>query len=158
MGGIAKLKENIQKYKDLKSKTDSGVKSLIFETIDGVKLLVVEVSANLNIKTIIDEAKKENPKVAIMLITNDNGKVNITCGVNGIAKLKANEWIKSICAILGGGGGGRDDFATAGGKNADKIKDAIKVARDFALEKIQSNLTFQGESAMQSDSLKKGEK
>ena len=87
-----------------------------------------------------------------MLITNDNGKVNITCGVNGIAKLKANEWIKSICAILGGGGGGRDDFATAGGKNADKIKDAIKVARDFALEKIQSNLTFQGESAMQSDS------
>lgn len=158
MGGIAKLKENIQKYKDLKSKTDSGVKSLIFETIDGVKLLVVEVSANLNIKTIIDEAKKENPKVAIMLITNENGKVNITCGVNGIAKLKANEWIKSICAILGGGGGGRDDFATAGGKNADKIKDAIKVARDFALEKIQSNLTFQGESAMQSDSLKKGEK
>ena len=136
MSGIAKLKENIQKYKDAKSKTDSSVKSLNFEMIDEVKLMIVEVSANLNIKAIIDEAKKENPKVAIMLIANDNGKISISCGVNGVANLSAKEWIKGVCAILGGGGGGRDDFATAGGKNPHKIKDALQVAREFALDKI----------------------
>ena len=138
MGGIAKLKENIQKYKDAKSKTDSSVKSLNFEMIDEVKLMIVEVAANLNIKAIIDEAKKENPKVAIMLIANDNGKISISCGVNGVANLSAKEWIKGVCAILGGGGGGRDDFATAGGKNPHKIKDALQIARDFALTKIHS--------------------
>ncbi|MGX3010095.1 alanine--tRNA ligase [Helicobacter sp. 23-1044] len=138
MGGIAKLKENIQKYKDAKSKTDSSVKSLNFEMIDEVKLMIVEVAANLNIKAIIDEAKKENPKVAIMLIANDNGKISISCGVNGVANLSAKEWIKGVCAILGGGGGGRDDFATAGGKNPHKIKEALQIARDFALDKIRS--------------------
>ena len=139
MAGIAKLKDNIQKYKDLKTKTDSGVKSLNFEMIDDVKLMIVEVAANLNIKTIIDEAKKENPKVAIMLIANDNGKLSVSCGVNGVANLKANEWIKSICEILGGGGGGRADFATAGGKYPHKIKDALQVAREFALAKIHDS-------------------
>ena len=139
MSGIAKLKDNIQKYKDVKNKTDSSVKSLNFEMIDEVKLMIVEVAANLNIKAIIDEAKKENPKVAIMLIANDNGKISISCGVNGVANLSAKEWIKGVCAILGGGGGGRDDFATAGGKNPHKIKDALQIARDFALTKIQSD-------------------
>ena len=139
MAGIAKLKDNIQKYKDLKTKTDSGVKSLNFEMIDSVKLMIVEVAANLNIKTIIDEAKKENPKVAIMLIANDNGKLSVSCGVNGVANLKANEWIKSICEILGGGGGGRADFATAGGKYPHKIKDALQIAREFALTKIHDS-------------------
>lgn len=139
MAGIAKLKDNIQKYKDLKTKTDSGVKSLNFEMIDDVKLMIVEVAANLNIKTIIDEAKKENPKVAIMLIANDNGKLSVSCGVNGVENLKANEWIKSICALLGGGGGGRADFATAGGKYPHKIKDALQVAREFALAKIHDS-------------------
>ncbi|MGX2983135.1 alanine--tRNA ligase [Helicobacter sp. 23-1045] len=139
MSGIAKLKENIQKYKDAKSKTDSSVKSLNFEMIDEVKLMIVEVAANLNIKAIIDEAKKENPKVAIMLIANDNGKISISCGVNGVANLSAKEWIKGVCEVLGGGGGGRDDFATAGGKNPHKIKEALQIARDFALEKIQSD-------------------
>ena len=107
--------------------------------IDDVKLMIVEVAANLNIKTIIDEAKKENPKVAIMLIANDNGKLSVSCGVNGVANLKANEWIKSICEILGGGGGGRADFATAGGKYPHKIKDALQVAREFALAKIHDS-------------------
>lgn len=139
MAGIAKLKDNIQKYKDLKTKTDSGVKSLNFEMIDDVKLMIVEVKANLNIKTIIDEAKKENPKVAIMLIANDNGKLSVSCGVNGVENLKANEWIKSICALLGGGGGGRADFATAGGKYPHKIKDALQIAREFALTKIHDS-------------------
>lgn len=132
MAGIAKLKDNIQKFKELKSKADSGLKSLEFTMISGVKLIIAEVSANLNIKTAIDEAKKDNEKVAIMLIANDNGKVSVSCGVKGVANLKANAWIKSVCEILGGGGGGRDDFATAGGKNANAIPQALKKAREVA--------------------------
>ena len=87
-------------------------------------------------KSLIDKAKKEDSKVAIMLFANDSGKISIACGVKGVESLKANLWIKSICEILGGGGGGRDDFATAGGKNVAKIQEAIKIARDFAIEHI----------------------
>ena len=56
--------------------------------------------------------------------------------MKNISDLKANEWIKEISKIIGGGGGGRDDFATAGGKYADKIIESLTKAREYALSKI----------------------
>ena len=124
--------------KDLKNKTYEciGLKSLNFEMIKNTKLIVAEVGESINIKKAIDEAKKDNESVAIFLISNDNGKINIGCGVKNISDLKANEWIKEISKIIGGGGGGRDDFATAGGKYADKIIESLTKAREYALSKI----------------------
>lgn len=136
--GINKLKDSIHKLKDLKNKTDDGVglKSLNFEMIKNTKLIVAEVGESINIKKAIDEAKKDNDSVAIFLISNDDGKINIGCGVKNINNLKANEWIKEISKIIGGGGGGRDDFATAGGKYVDKIIESLKKAKEYALSKI----------------------
>ncbi len=137
--GINKLKESIARLKELKNKTDEGdgLKSLNFEMINGIRLLVGEVAASVNIKTAIDATKKENKQVAILLISNDNGKISVSCGVKGIECLKANEWIKEVCNIIGGGGGGRDDFATAGGKDASKIGEALIKAREFAISHIK---------------------
>lgn len=136
--GIQKLKDSIQKLKDLKNKADesSGLNSLDFEMINDTKLFISKVPSSMNIKTTIDVIKNENEKVAILLITNNNGKINISCGVKGVASLKANLWIKEVCRILGGGGGGRDDFATAGGKYVEKIIPALEAAREFALSHI----------------------
>ena len=136
--GINKLRDLIQKLKDLKNKTDEGIglKSLNFEMVKNTKLIVAEVGESINIKKAIDEAKKDNESVAIFLISNDSGKINIGCGVKNISDLKANEWIKEISKIIGGGGGGRDDFATAGGKYADKIIESLTKAREYALSKI----------------------
>lgn len=136
ISGIAKLKDNIQKLKEFKNKVDSNLKSLNFEIISGVKITIAEVSPSINAKMLIDEAKKENEKIAIMLIANNDGKISITCGVKGLGDLKANLWIKSISELLGGGGGGRDDFATAGGKNVAKIQEAINLARNFVISHI----------------------
>lgn len=138
MTGIHKLKDTISKLKELKNKTDEGIglKSLNFEMIGDVKLLVAEVSCSVNIKTAIDETKRESKKVAIFLVSNDNGKINLSCGVQDVPNLKANEWIKEVCKIIGGGGGGRDDFATAGGKYANKISESLMKAREFAMSKI----------------------
>jgi len=41
-----------------------------------------------------------------------------------------------VAKILDGNGGGRDDFATAGGKNVLMIEAAIKEAFEFAREKL----------------------
>lgn len=136
--GIEKLKDSMQKLKELKNKTDegTGLKSLNFEMIKNAKLIIAEVGEYINIRKSIDEAKKDNESVAIFLISNDNGKINIGCGVKNINNLKANEWIKEVSKIIGGGGGGRDDFATAGGKYADKIIESLAKAREYALLKI----------------------
>lgn len=65
----------------------------------------------------------------------EDGRVQIAAGVKN-APLKAGEIVKQIAKILGGGGGGRDDFATAGGKDMTKIDEAVNFARDFIKAKI----------------------
>ncbi len=137
--GINKLKDSLQKLKETNNKISDNTKlqDLKFEMIKDVKLIVTEIKQSISIKKVIDEAKKENESVAIFLISNDNGKINISCGVKNINNLKANEWIKEISKIVGGGGGGRDDFATAGGKNVDRIAESLVKAREYAISKIK---------------------
>lgn len=47
------------------------------------------------------------------------------------AGFNANDVIKQIAPIIGGGGGGKPNMAQAGGKNADAIPDAIKAAQEL---------------------------
>ena len=42
----------------------------------------------------------------------------------------AGNLIKAIASIVGGGGGGRPNMAQAGGKNPEKISDAIAAVYD----------------------------
>lgn len=139
IAGINKLKEQITKLKDSQNKNNQSdeLKNLNFEMIGDTKLIVAEISATINAKSAVDEAKKDNEKIAIMLLANDNGKITLTCGVKNIDNLKANAWIKEICGIIGGGGGGRDDFATAGGKDTSKIAESLAFAKKYAIEKIK---------------------
>ncbi len=44
--------------------------------------------------------------------------------------LSAAEVVKEAAALVGGGGGGRDDVAQAGGRDADRLDDALEKARE----------------------------
>ena len=44
---------------------------------------------------------------------------------------------KFAAQILGGNGGGKDDFATAGGKNALVIEDAIRSSIEYARQALE---------------------
>ena len=45
--------------------------------------------------------------------------------------IKANELIRDIAKFIGGSGGGKADMAQAGGKNSDKIDEAIQAVRQI---------------------------
>lgn len=131
--GISKLKEQVKELKEKASKSSTGAKTLESKMLNGVKLIALKLE-NTDVKEakeLVDNAKNENEKVAILLITESSGKVTITAGIKGVeSKLKAGAWAKQVAQILGGNGGGRDDFATAGGKITDpsKIKEALELA------------------------------
>jgi len=44
--------------------------------------------------------------------------------------------VKSAAAVIGGGGGGKPTLAQAGGKQPDKLPDALAAAADFARGKL----------------------
>lgn len=131
--GIDKLKAQLNDYKNKANQNKQGIKSLNSETIGTTKLIIQKLdSIDMNeAKELIDKAKNENDKVAILLFIESNNKVNIVAGVKNVA-LKANEWVKQIAQLLGGNGGGRDDFATAGGKDIAKTNEALELAKEIA--------------------------
>lgn len=133
--GIYKLKEKIKELKEKISKGSSSSDIKPLAQINGTHLIICEIQSG-NIKEIIDNAKNSYEKVAILLVQNEDEKISIACGVKN-APLKAGEWIKKVANILEGGGGGRDDFATAGGKNPSKIPQALEFAKEFAKTAIE---------------------
>ena len=137
MQGVSKLKEQLRELKEKTNKINKGTQTLKYEILNEVKLIVLKLE-NIDIKEakeLVDNSKNENEKVAILLITQNNDKVIITAGVKN-APLKAGAWVKEVAQILGGNGGGRDDFATAGGKDISKINEALDLAKTIAKKSL----------------------
>ena len=133
MVAIKKLKGEVRELKDkLKNIGDSH--AIAFTSINDTKMGVAVVKSG-DIKTMIDNYKNEFASLAILLLQVNDDKIAIAAGVKN-APIKAGEWVKMAAKILDGNGGGRDDFATAGGKNVLMIETAIKEAFEFAREKL----------------------
>ncbi|EQA9331465.1 alanine--tRNA ligase [Campylobacter upsaliensis] len=127
LNGISKLKNEISKLKnELKNSNSSELKS---ENVKGVQICIAKAE-NGDIKATIDHFKNQFEKAVILLIQEKEGKISLAAGVKN-APLKAGNLVKNIAMILGGNGGGKDDFATAGGKDLTKIDEALKEAKSF---------------------------
>ncbi len=81
------------------------------------------------LRSIIDQGKKEIKSGIIISISTFEDKVGIAVGVSQdlISKYDAVNLVKIASKTLGGkGGGGRKDFAQAGGTNRNKIEETFK--------------------------------
>ena len=81
---------------------------------------------------------KASDVVAILSSVND-GKITFlaVCGKDAVAKgLKAGELVKLACTCCGGSGGGKPDSAMGGGKDINKLDDALALADDYVASKI----------------------
>ena len=135
MNAVKKLKAEIKSLKD-KTKQAKDAHALAVVNVNETKLCVAVIDGG-DIKATIDEFKNENEKAAILLAqVNEEGKIALAAGVKN-APLKAGEWVKFAAQILGGNGGGKDDFATAGGKNVLAIEDAVRQALEFAKTRLE---------------------
>ena len=86
------------------------------------------------LRAAIDMLKKKAKSACVVLAAAEDNKVTLLVGVTDdlIEKgLKAGDIIKQIAPIVEGGGGGRPQFAQAGGKNPEKIKDALIKAAEI---------------------------
>lgn len=141
VAGIQKLKNQI---KDLKNQLSKNSFSLQFpQDYKGIKLLIQEIPTGNDIKKMIDSIKNTYDKVAVLFLCKEGEKISLACGVKN-APLKASEWIRQIAIILDGSGGGRDDFATAGGKNINKIEKALEFGIKFVRNKIDEHFQIKG--------------
>ncbi len=112
--------------------------------IADVTVVVAEAAAaepNL-MRRMIDQIRKTSSPAAVLLASKQGeGKVTLVAGVSQELcrrDVSAGEWIRPVAQVLGGGGGGRPDLAQAGGKQPDKIPEALEVARSTIREMLGS--------------------
>ena len=102
--------------------------------VKGVKVLASAVDGvDMNgLRDLGDQLKEKLGEGVVVLASAKDGKVSLLAMATQGAMDKgahAGNLIKAAAAIVGGGGGGRPNMAQAGGKNPDKISEAIaKVA------------------------------
>ena len=83
--------------------------------------------------------KIQNGVVCLSAVINDNPIVIIVASKDPIEKgVNCSDIAKKIASILEGGGGGRADSAQAGGKNSNKLQDAIALVPNIIQEQLNA--------------------
>ena len=79
-----------------------------------------------------DRIKQERAPAAVVLGSNEDGRVHLVANFDRSleGRLDAVAVIKEAAAEVGGGGGGRPTMARAGGKNPEKLGDALAKAEE----------------------------
>ena len=103
--------------------------------VDGARVLVsaVSVADGKALLPILDRLKGKLGEAAIVLGAAAKGRVDLVVAVSpALVKrgLRADELVGVAAAVVGGGGGGRDTMARAGGKDPEKLPEALGVARE----------------------------
>ncbi len=93
------------------------------------------------LRAALDAVKMKHADSAVLLASADReaGKVSIIAAVpDALIKvgLKAGDWVREAAKVCGGGGGGRPNMAEAGGKDPEKVLDALTRAQAFANETL----------------------
>lgn len=86
-----------------------------------------------------DRIKDQAGSAAVLLASVSDGKVQLmaTMTKDLVSKgLHAGNVVKKAATITGGGGGGRPDMAQAGGKNPDKLPEALEAAKAMIKEAL----------------------
>ncbi|MCU8654682.1 alanine--tRNA ligase, partial [Klebsiella pneumoniae] len=113
------LEKELQQLKEQAAAQESANLSSKAEEINGVKLLVSELTGvePKMLRTMVDDLKNQLGSTIVVLATVADGKVSLIAGVSKDVtdRVKAGELVGMVAQQVGGKGGGRPDMAQAGG-------------------------------------------
>ncbi|WGB44361.1 alanine--tRNA ligase [Escherichia coli] len=135
------LEKELQQFKEQAAAQESANLSSKAIDVNGVKLLVSELSGvePKMLRTMVDDLKNQLGSTIIVLATVVEGKVSLIAGVSKDVtdRVKAGELIGMVAQQVGGKGGGRPDMAQAGGTDAAALPAALASVKGWVSAKLQ---------------------
>ncbi len=144
------LKEELARLSDqatrLAGTGDVSAGSLLeqAEKVGETSVIVVETSgATPNLmRQWIDQIRKQSASPVAVLLASREGedKVLLVAGISRALVdqgMSAGTWISRVAPVVGGGGGGKPDLAQAGGKQPEKLPEAIATAKSAMREMLE---------------------
>ena len=109
--------------------------------VGGLRVITYTASgADANkLRQLGDQLRDRDASVVAVLSSIVDGKITFlaVCGKDAVARgIKAGELVKAVCACCGGSGGGKPDSAMGGGKDPNKVDDALAIVDDFVASKL----------------------
>ncbi|MGM0508525.1 MAG: alanine--tRNA ligase [Fusobacteriota bacterium] len=145
-----KIRSNLEEKKNLEREIESLESKLASYKvndfledpmeINGAKVIIKDFKDQdvSSLRKMIDKALNSLDSSVVILGSN-NGNAIFLVGITEdlVSKgLNAGKLVSEIAKKAGGNGGGRPNFAQAGGKNGNKVKEALKFARELIKEKL----------------------
>ncbi len=106
-----------------------------------VEVIVMELSATSpdDMLQLSDRLMQQNAPAAVVLGSRDDGRVHLLVNLDRSLEqrgLDAVKVVREAAALVGGGGGGRPTMAQAGGRDPDKLPDALAHAEKALLDAL----------------------
>lgn len=135
-GVIRELNKENEALKSKISNIESRNLVANVEIINNIRVLKAKVAPMdmENLRKMIDELKVKIESGIILLVSVKDDKINIISAVTpDLVKqgYHAGNLIKEIASRVGGNGGGRPDLAQAGGKDIEKLQNAIEYVNQY---------------------------
>ncbi len=132
----AKLNKQIEQFQKEKVKNLKASIASQLKEINGVQFLATQVDLNPEgAKDLAYELGTLGTNLFLVLATVDEDKPMLSCYISkelvASKNLNAGTVVRELGKYIQGGGGGQPFFATAGGKNASGIKEALEKAIEF---------------------------
>lgn len=112
------------------------------EDVNGAKVLVAQVATTSadTLRKMADWFRDRIPSGGVVVVgmVSESDKPQLLAAVTKdlTDKVHAGNLIKEVAQIVGGGGGGRPNMAQAGGKDPDKLSEALARARELVAEML----------------------
>jgi alanyl-tRNA synthetase len=136
---LAQLKELGRENESLRAKLsriEAGALAAQVKSVAGVQVLAAQVNAGDmdSLRSIVDEMKVKLGSAVIALGAAADGKVLLVAAVTpdlAAQGFHAGKLIKEAAAVCGGSGGGKPEMAQAGGKDAAKLGEALRLIEEL---------------------------
>ena len=139
-----KLEKELKRHRT--SESGDALSSIVGEArdYDGIQIAVgqIKVSDGDDLKQMGDRLRQQLKRGIGVLGALINDQPSIVCVVTDdlvVEGSKANDLVKMIGAVLGGGGGGKAHLATAGGKDPGKLGEVLQKSADIIIEKLKGD-------------------
>jgi alanyl-tRNA synthetase len=137
VGAVARLQEQLKEAQKRPRTDDRQLAETVLasaEEIAGIRVVAqpVEVDDAKALLELSDQVKQKLGDAAVVLGTAVEGRVHLVANFSDAAVgrgLKAGDVVKVAAQVTGGGGGGRPTMAQAGGRDPEKLPEAIAAAR-----------------------------
>ena len=121
------LTDEVKKLRAANVLSQAG--ELAEQAVDGALIMRVDGISPAELRDLAIAVRTRSGIEAVVLGgVSDSGGVALVAAVTPASGLKAGDLIKDAAKQVGGGGGGKGDIATAGGKNAAALDDALATA------------------------------